>query len=237
VLADGWQLLIGLPSAADDGWGALATAIGLPGGLGVLAPAVLLAPLAAIALLAIFLPGSRRAIPAMVVALLGLITAVASAQLAIATDGAELVTPWPGTGLSLYWLGLVGAAVVAVDALGSARVVVGIAVLLTAGAAVAPLLAAPVLGTSAVATSDARLLPALVTAEAAAHPGVGTLLRELSLGARVGAPGQPVEPAQAGHRVGRSRRGRHAAAGQQCGHDREDRQPMSRLEHALFNTR
>src|SRR4051794_35389311 len=174
--ASGWQLLIGLPSAADDGWAALATAIGLPGGLGVLAPAVLLAPLAAIALLAIFLPGSRRAIPAMVVALLGLITAVASAQLAIATDGADLVTPWPGTGLSLYWLGLVGAAVVALDALGAARVVVGIAVLLTSGAAVAPLLAAPPLGTSAVTKSDARLLPALVTAEAAAHPGVGTLV-------------------------------------------------------------
>ena len=174
--ASGWQLLIGLPSAASDGWGALAATIGLPGGLGVLAPAVLLAPLAAIALLAIFLPGSRRAIPAAVVALLGLATAVASAQVAVATSGADLVTPWPGAGLSLYWLGLVGAAVVALDALGSARVVVGIAVLLTAGVSVAPLLAAPLLGTSAVAKSDARLLPALVTAEAAAHPGVGTLV-------------------------------------------------------------
>jgi hypothetical protein len=174
--ASGWQLLIGLPSAASDGWGALATALGLPGGLGVLAPALLLAPLAAIALLALFLPGSRRAIPAAIIALLGLVTAVASAQVAVATSGADLVTPWPGTGLSLYWLGLVGAAVVALDALGSARVVVGIAVLLTAGAAVIPLLAGPPLGTSAVAKSDARLLPALVTAEATAHPGVGTLV-------------------------------------------------------------
>ena len=176
--ASGWQLLLGLPSAADDGWAALATAIGLPGGLGVLAPAVLLAPLAAIALLAIFLPGSRRAIPAMILALLGLITAVVSSQLALASAGAELVTPWPGAGLSLYWLGLVGAAVVALDALGGARIAVGIAVLLTAGAAVSPLLVAPVLGTSPVAKSDGRLLPALVTAEAAAHPGVGTLVLE-----------------------------------------------------------
>ncbi|MEO6114996.1 MAG: glycosyltransferase family 2 protein [Pseudolysinimonas sp.] len=176
--ASGWQLLIGLPTSADDGWSALATAIGLPGGLGVLAPAVLLAPLAALALLAIFLPGSRRAIPATIVALLGLITAVASAQLAIATSGADLVTPWPGAGLSLYWLGLVGAAVVALDALGSARVVVGIVVFVTAGAAVVPLLVAPVLGTSAVAKSNGQLLPALVTAEAAAHPGVGTLVLE-----------------------------------------------------------
>ncbi len=174
--ASGWQLLIGLPSASGHGWGSLAATIGLPAGLGVLAPALLLAPLAAIALLALFLPGSRRAIPAMIVALLGLITAVASAHLAVATSGAQLVTPWPGTGLSLYWLGLIGAAVVALDALGSARVVVGIAVLVTAGAAVAPLLLAPPLGTSAVAKSDARLLPALITAEAAAHPAVGTLV-------------------------------------------------------------
>jgi GT2 family glycosyltransferase len=174
--ASGRQLLIGLPSAADDGWAALATSLGLPAGLGALAPALLLVPLAAIALLAIFLPGSRRAIPAMIVALLGLITAVASAQVSVATAGAELVTPWPGTGLSLYWLGLVGAAVVALDALGGARVVVGLAVLVTAGAAVAPLLAAPVLGTTEVVKSDGRLLPALVTAEAVAHPGVGTLV-------------------------------------------------------------
>jgi len=174
--ASGWHLLLGLPSAADDGWAALAAALGLPAGLGVLAPALLLAPLAAIALLAIFLPGSRRAIPAMIVALLGLITAVASAHLAVASSGAELVTPWPGTGLSLYWLGLIGAAVIALDALGSARAVVGIAVLVTAVAAVAPLLLAPPLGTSAVAKSDARLLPALITAEAAAHPSVGTLV-------------------------------------------------------------
>ena len=172
----GWHLLLGLPSAADDGWAALAAALGLPAGLGVLAPALLLAPLAAIALLAIFLPGSRRAIPAMIVALLGLITAVASAHLAVASSGAELVTSWPGTGLSLYWLGLIGAAVIALDALGTARAVVGIAVLVTAVAAVAPLLLAPPLGTSAVAKSDARLLPALITAEAAAHPRVGTLV-------------------------------------------------------------
>ncbi|HEY4226668.1 MAG TPA: glycosyltransferase family 2 protein [Pseudolysinimonas sp.] len=174
--ATGWQLLLGLPTSAADGWSALAVAIGLPGGLGTLAPALLLAPLAAIALLAIFLPGSRRAIPAMIVALLGLLTAVASVQLSLASAGSDLVTPWPGAGLSLYWIGLVGAAVVALDALGGARVVVGIAVLLTAGAAAAPLVVAPVLGTSQVVKSDGTLLPALVTAEGIAHPGIGTLL-------------------------------------------------------------
>jgi hypothetical protein len=128
------------------------------------------------ALLAIFLPGSRRAIPAMILALLGLVTAVASTRLDLASDGAHLVSPWPGAGLSLYWIGLVGAAVVALDALGSARTVVGIAVLLTATAAAGPLIAAPALGHSVVAKSDGRLLPALATAEALAHPGIGTLV-------------------------------------------------------------
>lgn len=175
-VASGWHLLLGLPSAAGNGWAQLAATVGLPAALGVLAPAVLLVPLAAIAVLALFLPGSRRAVPAMIVALLGLLTAVASVHLQVAASGAEPVTPWPGTGLSLYWLGLIGAAVVALDALGSARAVVGIAVLLTAAASVAPLLLAPPLGTWAVAKSDTRLLPALVVAEAAAHPGIGTLV-------------------------------------------------------------
>jgi GT2 family glycosyltransferase len=174
--SSGWQLLLGLPSSASDGWSAFAVLIGLPAGLGVLAPAVLLAPLAAITLLAVFLPGSRRAIPSLIVAVLGLATAVVSSHLGVASSGADVVTPWAGTGLSLYWLGLIGAVVVALDALGTARVLVGVAVMLTAAAAVVPLLLAPVLGTSSVTKAEGGLLPALVVAEAAAHPGIGTLV-------------------------------------------------------------
>jgi hypothetical protein len=165
-----------LPTTSSDNWTVLATTIGLPAGLGALAAAILLAPLAAVALLAVFLPGSRRAIPALIVASLGLLTAVVSTHLGIAAAVGEVVTPWAGSGLSLYWLGLLGAAVVALDAVASARIIVGIAVILTASAAVAPLLIAPVVGSAAVAKSDGQLLPALVTAEAAAHPGIGTLV-------------------------------------------------------------
>lgn len=176
--ASGWHLLLGQPTISSDSWATLATALGLPTGLGLLAPAVLLAPLAACALLAVFLPGSRRAIPALIVALLGLVTAVVSSHLALASVDGHLVTPWAGSGLSLYWIGLVGAAVVALDALASARVFVGITVALAAMLAVAPLAIAPVVGTSAVNASNGQLLPALVTAEAAAHPGIGTLVLE-----------------------------------------------------------
>jgi GT2 family glycosyltransferase len=175
-VASGWHLLLGQPTAASGGWAALASGLGLPSQVGLFAPAVLLAPLAAAALLAVFLPGSRRAIPALILALLGLITAVLSTHLGLASTGADVVTPWAGSGLSLYWIGLVGAAVVAVDAVAVARAIVGVVVVLSSVLAVAPLLVSPVVGTIAVTASDGRLLPALVTAEAAAHPGIGTLV-------------------------------------------------------------
>jgi len=170
----GWLLLLGLPTAADDRWAAIGTAMGLP--LSTLAPAVLLAPLAVVALLAVFLPGARRAIPALAVALAGLVTAVLAAHVAVASAGAEPVSPWVGSALSLYWLGLVGAAVVGLEALGRASVLTGLALVLTAGAAVGPLLVAPALGTAAVDAGTARQLPALVEARADADPGIGTLV-------------------------------------------------------------
>jgi GT2 family glycosyltransferase len=170
----GWHLLLGLPGAGDDRWGAVGESLGLP--LATLAPALLLAPLAAVALLAVFLPGARRAIPALAVALAGLATAVVASHVAVASAGADPVTPWAGSALSLYWLGLCGAAVVGLEALGRASVLTGLAVLLTAGAAVGPLLLAPALGTSSVADGSDRQLPALVEARADADPGIGTLI-------------------------------------------------------------
>jgi GT2 family glycosyltransferase len=171
----GWLLLLGLPAQTDDRWVGVGAALGLP--LGTLAPAVLLAPVAVFALIAVFLPGARRAIPALVVALGGLATAVLAVHLPIAAAGAEQVTPWAGAALSLYWLGLVGAAVVGVDAIHPAGVLTGLITVVAAVAAVLPLLAAPLLGTAEVRGAPSqRLLPALVQAEADADPGIGTLV-------------------------------------------------------------
>lgn len=120
---------------------------------------------------------------------MGLVTAVVATHLVIGASGAEVVTPWAGAGLSLYWLGLSGAAVIAVDAIAPAGVLTGVAVLLATGIAVGPLLVAPAIGTSAVAPGTARLLPALVQARADADPGIGTLVltaqRDGSLAARI----------------------------------------------------
>ncbi|CAN5249707.1 hypothetical protein BH11ACT3_BH11ACT3_25500 [soil metagenome] len=174
--APGWQLLIGHPTSSTDTWAAFAASFGLPGELGAAAPVVLLAPLAVVALLSLFLPGGRRAVPSLIVALLGLVTAVAVAHLTVASSGADAVTPWPGAALSLYWLGLLGAVVVGLEALRRAALLAGMLVVLTAAGAVVPLAIAPAVGTGTVQATDGRQLPALVGAESDARPGIGTLV-------------------------------------------------------------
>jgi GT2 family glycosyltransferase len=170
----GWLLLLGHPSTTDDHWAAVGAALGLP--LATLAPAVLLAPLALFALLAVFLPGARRAIPALAVALAGLATAVVATHLNVAVAGSEAVTPWAGGALSLYWLGVVGAAVVGIDAIAPAGVLTGLIAVLAAAGAVVPLLAVPLVGPATVVAGTTRQLPALVAAQADADPGIGTLI-------------------------------------------------------------
>jgi hypothetical protein len=174
AVPSGWMLLLGHPSASDDRWAAVGESLGLP--RGTLAPAALLAPIAVVALLAVFLPGARRAIPALAIALGGRASAVIAVHLLLAAAGAEPVTPWAGAPLSLYWLGLVGAVVVGVDAIAPAGVLTGLVTLIAATGAVVPLLVAPLLGTAAAAPGSARLLPALVSARADVDPGAGTLV-------------------------------------------------------------
>lgn len=170
-----WQLLLGFPRGEFGGWAPIAADAGLPGAVLYVAIPVLLAFLAIPALLALFRPGFRAAACALGAALLGFLTAVASTHLFLTSVGGQLVSVWPGSGLSLYWLGIVGAVLVAFR---SER---GIVMLPAACAcvalvlAVAPLAAAVPLGTSAVAAGGDRTVPAFVSAEARTSPQVGTL--------------------------------------------------------------
>jgi GT2 family glycosyltransferase len=170
----GWQLALGSPVNGYNGWSGVTAALGLPELAAPVIVAALLAPVAVLALLALFLPGSRRSVPTMAVALLGFVTAVAAAHVHVVHIGATPAPIWPGSGLSLFWLGIVGAVVIALEALG--RTVVAPALLAAAAVLVlaGPLLVAP--GDSAVRSSTGRMLPAFVSAEAATHPGLGTLV-------------------------------------------------------------
>ena len=171
----GWHLALAAPGGDLGGWVGVAASLGLPSLAAPVAVAVLLAPLAVLAVLALFLPGSRKAVPAMLIALLGFATAVASAHLAVTFDGATAVPIWPGAGLSVFWLGLLGAAVVALETLGRAVVAPALAALVAVTVLAGPLLLARYEGTAAVVSSSGRMLPALATANAATSANLGTL--------------------------------------------------------------
>lgn len=171
----GWQLATGFPDASLGGWPQLLTQLGLgavPPGL--LVP-ILLAPLGVLALLALFLPRSPRAMMCLGIALVGFLTAVAAAHVAVATVGSSTVPVWPGAGLSLYWFGAVAAAIVGLGALRRAALLPAWIAVVAVAAAVTPAVIGLPLGTSVVVPGAGRALPAVVTAEAGTHPRVGTL--------------------------------------------------------------
>jgi hypothetical protein len=138
--------------------------------------AILLAPLILLAMASAFLPGSSRGIPALVIAVLGFATAVAATHLELVTAGAHSVSVWPGSGLSLMWLGLVGASVVSLEAFGRGVALPALVVALTAVIAVSPLLVAPLAGSANIKPTTGTVLPAYVVAEGTSRPNLGTLV-------------------------------------------------------------
>lgn len=170
-----WQLALGAPAGRSHGWDAFLAPLGITDLAPQLAVIVLLAPLAILALLSLFLPGSTRSIPIMVVALLGFVTAVACTHIEVSLVGSQPTPIWAGAALSLYWFGLVGGAVVALDALGARAAAPAWVASLALVAVAIPAFTAAASGAISVQESTGRLLPAFVTAEAQTRPELGTL--------------------------------------------------------------
>lgn len=174
--ASGWQLSLGFPGGSLGGWSQIAAALGLPGMAPVFVVPALLAPLAILALLALFLPGSRRAIPLLAAALLGLVSAVLASHLLLASTGGESVPVWAGAAISLYWLGIIGAATLGLDRVRRFTAIPALVLVLAATVIAVPLALAQPLGTSVVRESSGRQLPAYVTAATQTDPRLGTLV-------------------------------------------------------------
>ncbi|MBH0082865.1 glycosyltransferase family 2 protein [Salinibacterium sp. SWN167] len=173
--SSGWQLAIGSVVPGTNGWSELLSTLGLNDRYGPLLVALLLAPFAALALMSLFVPGTRRAVPSLALALLGFATAVAATHLTVSASGESEVTVWAGAGLSLYWLGLSGAVIVAIDSLGRHAALPAVVALIgILGIAAAPLWSLAS-GAVPVTTSNGRLLPAFVAAESTQRDGLGTL--------------------------------------------------------------
>ncbi|WP_210480648.1 glycosyltransferase family 2 protein [Naasia sp. SYSU D00948] len=177
-------MLVALPGTDSTGW----TSLGLlePEAAQLLAVLVL-TPVLALALASVFLPGAARSGLALAVAALGFGTAVLCSRLPVASAGEAAVTPWPGSALSLTWLGLLGAAVIGLSAgEGTAtrvlRAALGGVAVVGVAASVLPLLGAAAVGTGGAVPGSSRTLPALVAAEASTDPTVGTLVLDAERG-------------------------------------------------------
>ncbi len=175
TVAPAGQLLAGFPGTGLDSWSNLLAALSVetPAGLVV---GLLFAPLAALALVALFLRGWQRAAIAVSIGMAGFATAVVSGQVSVSLLGAHPTPVWPGTGLSLLWLGIGCAAVIGLDAMPRVAPVPAVAALLAAGLAVSPAAIAVLAGTAAVTPTAGRTLPAVVTAEAQLQPRLGTMV-------------------------------------------------------------
>ncbi|HKP06659.1 MAG TPA: glycosyltransferase [Microbacterium sp.] len=137
-----------------------------------------------LALLALAAPLTQRwaaGIALLAITALGLGTAFAAVGISVAFVQSATVPLWPGTGLSLAWLGGVGGALVALDAGLAPRIALarGIAATLVFAAAVTlavPSLTAFTRGVATIADGPASTLPAFVAAEGREDPDVGTIV-------------------------------------------------------------
>ncbi|WP_407358369.1 glycosyltransferase [Microbacterium sp. LTA6] len=189
-------LIWGGPHASADAAGRLALATGFPttdlagwmkfvvfdvpiaAPIAVWAP-LLCAPLALLALVSAISPRWRAGITLLVVTLTGLATAFLAVGIQVSFVQGTPVPIWPGAGLSLGWIGLVGAALVTLDtAITMPRLrllatsVAGLALLICA----LPALTAVHADRSELTNGPASTLPAYVAAQAGDDREVGTLV-------------------------------------------------------------
>lgn len=171
-------LAVGFPTSDPGGWASVFDGpvwwVGL-----------LVAPLAVLALLAVLTPRWVTASALLVITVAGLATAFAAVGVAVSFRDATAVPVWAGSGLSLAWIGLVGAAVVALDAGIVERVRVlrpigALAALAALLVAVAPALTAQTAaadsGRSVLTNGPVSTLPAFVAAEGRGSTDIATIV-------------------------------------------------------------
>lgn len=168
-------LAAGLPAPDFAGWATI-----LPDGPTWWVPLVP-APLALLALAALLTARWSTALVALVIAATGLATAFAAVGVSVSSSGAQTSPLWPGTALSLAWLGVLAAALVALDTSADSRAALLGRFAVGALMACALVLAGPALTSMArdaalLVNGPSSTLPAYVAAEGRGDPNVGTLV-------------------------------------------------------------
>ena len=173
--ARAWQLALGMPDDSLGGWSPQLDDWGLSAVTVSIVVAVLAAPLAVLAFVALFRKGSSRAIGSLVVGLLGFASALGAGLLQVTVVGDTAGPIWAGPALSLYWAGVVGAASVALHHFGRRVTLPAVVTIVASVALAAPLVGALTVGATDAAGGNGRMIPAFAAAEAASRPEVGTL--------------------------------------------------------------
>ncbi|KAA9085101.1 glycosyltransferase [Microbacterium radiodurans] len=168
------RMLLAAGFPADPGWSAMLGATGPS--LWIVA---LTAPLLLVAVGAVF---SRRRLAGgilLALAVVGILTAFAAAGVSIAVTATTPILLWPGTALSLAWVGIAGGALLFLETVTTARAArtaVAAVVLSGVAAAAFPALTAHAMDRSAIGRGDVSTLPAYIAAEGRGSSGIGTVI-------------------------------------------------------------
>ncbi|MFV0435572.1 MAG: glycosyltransferase [Leucobacter sp.] len=170
-----WHLMLGFPEFGLEGWADVLNGIGLGGPPATLLIGVLMALLAFLALVGLFTGPVPVTLFSSLTGGLGMLTALASAQLHLAVSGNETIAVWTGSGLAVYWIALLSLAAVGADTLGRAAAPLVSLALVTALIAVVPVGSQLFLGQVPFRPASSQM-PALVQAAGENDPGVRTIV-------------------------------------------------------------
>lgn len=201
-----WQSMLGFPEFGLAGWGPILDAIGLGDAPATLLVGVLLLPIVLLAVVGLFTGHVFVTVLNALLGGLGLVTALASAQLRLISEGSDAVAVWTGSGLAVYWIGVLGLAAVGCTVLARAAAPIVSVALVAALVAVSPLAVRLVLGQTGPKPGDEQL-PAIVQAAGAADPEMRTLVLDALGEQRVRAElvtgvGVRLDPLRTADRVG-----------------------------------
>lgn len=178
--APAWLLAAGFPTADPAGWlGFVGDDFPLALDTLIRLVPLLVVPIALLALCAPLTARWRLGSGLLVVAGAGLVGAVAAAGVQLAFSSGYPVALWPGTALSLAWLGAALAAGVTLDAAPlpqPLRASASVLAVLCVAALAAPGLTGVARDDTALTNGPTSTLPAYVGAEAAATADIGTLI-------------------------------------------------------------
>jgi hypothetical protein len=137
---------------------------------------ILLAP---VALLALFAPSTRKtwlAVASLALAAAGIVTAVVDLGARYSVVDGVRIAVWPGSALSLAWLGAIVACAIAIDGVRRGRRSIAALVIACAAIAIVPQATALHRGDTPLHSGSDSTLPAYVSAQARAAGDVSTLI-------------------------------------------------------------